>query len=57
MLLRGEGIDLTAPVCEFAASHFLIDFERNVIDHASRFPGYTVYILDYMLRTESLDCK
>lgn len=57
MLFRGEGIDLTAPVRELAASDFLIDFERNIIYHMARFTTDCVCILGKIFRAESLDSE
>ena len=57
MLLWGEDIYLAAPECELACCDFLVDLERNVVDHLAKFTAYLVTVLYEILRAESLDCK
>ncbi len=35
VLFGGEGVDLAAPVGEFAAGDFAVDFEWDVVDHVA----------------------
>ena len=57
MLFWSEGIDFTAPVCEFAGSYFLVDFERNIVDHLAWLATYLVTVLYKIFGAECLDCK
>ena len=55
MLLWSERIDLAAPVSELARRNFLVDFKRNVIDHATRLAAYCLAVVDEIFRAERLD--
>ena len=55
VLLRGEGVDLAAPVGELAARNFLIDYQRDVVHHLSRFAADSVAVFHKILCTERLD--
>ena len=57
MLLRSESIDFAAPVSELAAGNFLIDFQRNVIDHLAWLTAYFLCVFSQISCTESLDCE
>lgn len=57
MLFRGEGIDLAAPVRELAASYLLIDFERDIVNHMTRFTADSICILCKILGAEGLDSE
>ena len=57
VLLWSEGVDLAAPECELACCDFLVDLERNVVDHLAEFAAYLITVLYEILRAESLDCK
>ena len=50
----GEGIDLTTPESELAASHLLIDLEWNIVHHASCLATHSLAVLNEILRTEGL---
>ena len=56
-LLRSEDINLTTPECKLATGNFLIDFQRNIIDHRTRFTAYFFSVFHQISGTESLDCK
>ena len=57
VLLRGESVDLAAPVGELAARNFLIDYQRDVVHHLSRFAADPVAVFHKIFCTECLDSE
>ena len=53
----GEDVAFTSPECEFAAGDFLIDFERDIVDHRAWFAAYSVTVVHKIFRAECLDCE
>ena len=57
VLLRGEGVDFAAPVGELAARNFLIDFQRDVVHHLSRFAADPVAVFHKIFCRKCLNSK
>ena len=57
MLLRCEGVDLAAPEGELSTCNLLIDFERHVVYHATRFTADLAAVFHKIFCAERLDSE